>query len=58
MPKVIVMNLSNYLKEHKRLIKLLKSAHKPKFTKEANEQLREVKKELRKLKVKVNFQKK
>jgi len=54
--KVVVMNLNRYLKEHKRLIKLLKSAHKPKFTKEANEQIREVKKELRKLKV--NFQKK
>jgi len=56
MPKVVVMNLKKYLKEHKRLIKLLKSAHKPKFTKEANEQICEVKKELRKLKV--NFQKK
>ena len=54
MPKIVVMNLKNYLKEHRRLIKLLKSAHKPKFTKEANEQIREVKKELRK----INFQKK
>jgi len=54
--KVIIMNLKNYLKEHKRLIKLLKSAHNPKFTKEANEQIREVKKELKKLKLKkVNF---
>ena len=49
--KVVVMNLRSYVKEHQRLIKLLKSAHKPKFTKEANEQIREVKKELRKLKV-------
>ena len=56
MGKVVVMNLKKYLAEHKRLIKLLKSAHKPKFTKEANEQIREVKKELRKLKV--NYQKK
>ena len=49
--KVVVMNLKNYLKEHRRLIKLLKSAHKPAFTKEANEQIKEVKKELRKLKL-------
>jgi hypothetical protein len=50
--KVVVMNLKSYLKEHRRLIKLLKSAHKPAFTKEANEQIKEVKKELRKLKLK------
>ena len=43
--KVVIMNLKSYLKEHKHLIKLLKSEHKPKFTKEANEQIREVKKE-------------
>jgi hypothetical protein len=50
--KTVVMNLKEYLKEHKRLINLLKSAHKPAFTKEANEQIREVKKTLRKLKLK------
>jgi thioredoxin-related protein len=50
--KVVVMNLKNYLKEHRHLIKLLKSAHKPAFTKEANEQIKEVKRELRKLKLK------
>jgi len=50
--KVVIMNLKSYLKEHKRIIKLLKSIHKPKFTKEANEQIKEVKKELRKLKIK------
>ena len=47
----VVMNLKEYLKEHRRLIKLLKSAHKPKFTKEANDQIKEVKKELRKIKI-------
>ena len=50
--KVVIMNLKNYLKEHRRLIKLLKSAHKPAFTKEAKEQIKEVKKELKKLKLK------
>jgi len=39
----VVMNLQSYLKEHRRLIQLLKSAHQPKFTKEANRQIKEVK---------------
>ena len=49
---VVVMNLKSYLKEHSRLIKLLKSAKLPKFTKEANEQIKEVKKQLQKIKLK------
>ena len=49
---VVVMNLKSYLKEHSRLIKLLKSTKLPKFTKEANEQIKEVKKQLQKIKLK------
>jgi hypothetical protein len=51
MANKVVMNLKNYLNEHKKLIKLLKSAHDPAFTKAANEQIREVKKVLRNLKL-------
>jgi hypothetical protein len=37
------MNKSDYLNEHKHLIGLLMTAHKPKFTKEATKQRLEVK---------------
>jgi hypothetical protein len=45
--KVVVMNLKSYLKEHARLIKLLKSAKLPKFTKEATKQRLEVKNKIK-----------
>jgi len=39
----IVMNAPDYFKEHKHLIKLLLSAHKSQFIKEAKAQIKEVK---------------
>ena len=44
------MTKPDYLNEHKHLVGLLMTAHKPKFTKEANKQRLEVKN-----KIKVNI---
>ena len=46
----IIMNAPEYFNEHKRLIKLLLSAHTKKFIVEAKKQIAEVKKQKQKLK--------
>ena len=45
----ITMNAPEYFNEHKRLIKLLLSAHRAAFLKEAREQIAEVKKQRAKI---------
>lgn len=46
----IIMNAPEYFSEHKRLIKLLLSAHTKAFVAEAKKQIAEVKKQKQKLK--------
>ena len=41
--KPVIMKATDYLNEHQHLVKLLLSAHKPAFTKEAKNQIKEVK---------------
>ena len=48
----IVMNAPDYFQEHKNLIKLLLSAHKQAFLKEAKAQIKEVKAQKTKIKKK------
>jgi hypothetical protein len=45
--KVVIMDRKDYLTEHKKLIKLLMSAHEPSFTKEAKKQKLEVKNKIK-----------
>ena len=45
---MVFLTKSDFVKEHKKLIKLLRSAHKEVFTKEANEQAKELKKVFKK----------
>lgn len=47
------MNAPAYFSEHKKLVKLLLSAHKQAFLKEAKAQIKEVKKQ--KIKLKKNY---
>lgn len=45
---MVILTKSDFVKEHKKLIKLLRSAHKETFTKEANKQAKELKKVFKK----------